>query len=77
MRVASPEEFGIFAYEADVVLIELDETVRCGEMIGYPAGNNRWAPILFCLDGPVSEARDRMQFVVTTTGSVADGDLVL
>ena len=77
MRVASPEEFGIFAYEADVVLIELDETIECGEMIGFPAGDNRWAPVLFCMDGPVSEARDRMEFVVTTTGSFADGDLAL
>lgn len=77
MRVASPDEFGIFAYEEDVVLIELDETIACGEMIGYPAGDNRWVPVLFCLEGPVSEARDRMEFVLTTTQSIADGDFIL
>lgn len=38
MRVASPSEFGVFAYEADVVLIERDEDIACGEMIGYPIG---------------------------------------
>lgn len=79
MRVASADAFGLFAYEEDVVLIELDETIACGEIVGYPAGDNdnRWVPVLFCLEGPVSEARDRMEFLLMTTQSFADGDVIL
>lgn len=77
MRVASPEEFGMFAYEEDVVLIELDEIIECGEMIGYPGEDNRWVPVLFCLDGPIPQARDRMEFVLMTTQNFAEGDVIL
>lgn len=77
MRVASPGEFGRFAYEEDVVLIELDEMIECGEMIGYPADANGWVPVLFCLDGPIPHARDRMEFVLMTTQTFAEGDVIL
>ncbi|WP_152420525.1 hypothetical protein [Halococcus thailandensis] len=77
MRVASATEFGVFAYEEDVVLFELDETVECGEMVGYPAGDNRWVPILICQTGPVAQARDRMEMVLVTLNSLADGELAL
>jgi hypothetical protein len=77
MRVATPSEFGVFAYEEDVVLIELDEDVACGELIGYPVKTQRWAPVLFCLSGPVDRARDRMEFVLVTVGQLTDGNLAL
>lgn len=77
MRVASAEAFGVFSYQQDVVLIELDTTAECGEMFGYPAGDDGWVPVLFCLEGPVSEARERMEFVLVTTQSFADGEVIL
>lgn len=77
MRIASPDAFGLFAHEADVVLVELDETIECGEIIGYPAGEARWAPVLFCLEGPVSRARDRMEFTLVTLQGLADGEIIL
>jgi hypothetical protein len=77
MRVAPPSEFGVFAYKEDVVLIELDEDVACGELIGYPVGTHRWVPVLFCLSGPVERVRDRMELVLVTVGQVTDGNLAL
>jgi hypothetical protein len=77
MRVASPETFGIFAYEEDTVLIELDETIDCGEMIGYPAEDGGFVPVIFCVEGPVSRAHDRIEGCLTTIGPMADGDLAL
>jgi hypothetical protein len=77
MRVASPSEFGVFAYEADVVLIECDEDVDCGELIGYPAGSQRWVPVLFCCSGPVERARARIKRVLVSVGQVTEGDLAL
>lgn len=77
MRIASPEAFGVFAYEEDTVLIELDETIECGEMVGYPAGDSGWVPLLLCLEGPVSRAHDRMELTLSTIGPLADGDLAL
>lgn len=77
MRVASPDEFGLFAYEEDVVLIELDETSACGEMVGYPAAEHQWVPVLFCVDGPVHDARTRMERVLMTVQSFADGNVIL
>lgn len=77
MRVASATEFGVFAYEEDIVLIELDDTVECGEMVGYPAGDNRWAPVLICMNGPVARAQNRMEMVLVTLNSLADGELAL
>lgn len=77
MRVGSATELGVFAYNEDVVLIELDDTVECGEMVGYPAGDNRWVPVLICLNGPVPRARDRMETVLVTLNSLADGELAL
>lgn len=77
MRVASPEEFGLFAYQEDVVLIELDETIECGEMVGYPAGQDGWAPVLICVDGPVPGARTRVQTALMTIQDVAEGDVIL
>jgi hypothetical protein len=75
--VGSATELGVFAYNEDVVLIELDDTVECGEMVGYPAGDNRWVPVLICLNGPVPRARDRMETVLVTLNSLADGELAL
>ena len=77
LRVAPPSEFGVFAYEEDVVLIELDGDVECGELIGYPVGTQQWVPVLFCLSGPVEQARDRLEFVLVTVGQVTDGNLAL
>lgn len=77
MRVASAEEFGVFAYEEDVVLIELDETAECGEMVGYPVAENRWAPVMICLAGPVDEARGRMEQALVTLGGLANSELAL
>ena len=77
MRVASATEFGVFAYKEDVVLIELDDRVECGEMVGYPANDSRWVPVLICMNGPVAQARDRMETVVVTLNSLADGELAL
>ena len=77
MRVASAEEFGVFAYEEDVVLIELDETVECAEMVGYPVDENRWAPVMICLSGPVEEARERVKMALVTLNRLADGELAL
>lgn len=77
MRVASAEEFGVFAYEEDVILVELDETTECGEMGGYPVGENRWAPVLICLAGPVEEARERVKMALVTLNRLADGELAL
>jgi hypothetical protein len=77
MRIATPREFGVFTYEEDVVLIELDEDVACGELIGYPVGTQRWVPVLFCCSGPVEQARDRMEFVLVTVGQLTDGNLAL
>jgi hypothetical protein len=75
--VAPPSEFGVFASEEDVVLLELDEGVACGELIGYPVGTQRWVPVLFCLSGPVERACDRMEFVLVTVGQLTEGDLAL
>lgn len=77
MRIAPPDAFGMFAHEADVVLVELDETIECGEMIGYPAGGGGWAPVLFCVEGPVSRARDRMEFTLVTLQGLADGEIII
>lgn len=77
MRVATPAEFGVFAYEEDTVLIELGEDVTCGELSGYPAGDHRWVPVLFCFDGPVERAREQMELVLVTLQGVTDGDLAL
>ena len=77
MRVASAEEFGVFAYEEDVVLIELDETAECAEMVGYPVDENRWAPVMICLAGPVEEARERIKMALVTLNRLADGELAL
>lgn len=77
MRVASAEEFGVFAYEEDVVLVELDGTAECGEMVGYPVGENRWAPVMICLTGPVDEARERIKMALVTLDGLADGELAL
>lgn len=77
MRIASPDAFGMFAYEEDTVLIELDEATDCGEMVGYPTGDSGWAPLLLCVQGPASRAHDRMEFVLSSIGPLADGDLAL
>jgi hypothetical protein len=77
MRRASAEALGIFAYEVDVALVELDDEVKCGEMIGYPAGDNRWVPLLICLPGPSSAARRRMEQVISVVQGMADGDIAL
>jgi hypothetical protein len=77
MRVATPRESGVFADEEDVVLLERDEDVAWGELIGYPVGTHRWAPVLFCLGGPVEQARDRMKRVLVRVGQVTDGNLAL
>lgn len=77
MRRASAEELGVFAYEEDVALVELDDDVDCGEMIGYPAGDERWVPLLICLQGPVPDARQRMELVITVIQGLADGDIAL
>jgi hypothetical protein len=77
MRIASPEAFGVFAAEEDTVLIELDETIDCGEMVGYPAGDSGWAPLLLCVQGPPSHAHDRMEQTLSTIEPLADGELAL
>lgn len=77
MRIASGEEFGMFAYEEDVILIELDETVECGEMVGYPTGDNHWAPVMICLSGPIDQARERVKRALVTLGEPVNGELAL
>ncbi len=77
MRIASPDAFGVFAYEEDTVLIELDETIDCGEILGYPAGDDRFVPVILCVEGPASRAHDRIEGCLTTIGPLADGDLAI
>ena len=77
MRVASAEAFGIFAAQEDVVLIELDSTIGCGELFGYPAGDAGWAPLLLCVQGPPAEGHPRVQQALVTIESLADGELII
>ena len=77
MRIASAEQFGIFAAQEDVALIELDPTIECGELFGYPAGDAGWAPFLLCVQGPPSEAHTRVQQALVRIDSVTDGELVI
>jgi hypothetical protein len=77
MRIASAEQFGILAAQEDVALIELDPAIDCGELFGYPAGDEGWAPFLLCVRGPPSEAHTRVQQTLVTLDSVADGELII
>ena len=76
MRIASAEQFGIFAAQEDVALIELDPAIECGELFGYPVADG-WAPFLLCVRGPPSEAHTQVQQALVTLDSVADGELII
>jgi hypothetical protein len=77
MRIGSAESFGIFAAQEDVALIELDPAIECGELFGYPASDDGWAPLLLCVQGPPAEAHTRVQQALVTIESLADGELII
>lgn len=58
LRSASAADLGVFAAEHDTVLYEFDDDPTHGALLGYPAGENRWVPVLVCATGPPGEAAD-------------------
>lgn len=47
------------------------------KIIGYPAGDDGFVPVILCIEGPASRAHDRIKECLTTIGPLADGDLAI
>jgi hypothetical protein len=75
LRSAPPAELGVFAAEHDTVLYEFDDEPTHGALLGYPAGENRWAPVLVCVAGPADPAADLVATFVEAAERATDGEV--
>ncbi|MFB6218790.1 MAG: hypothetical protein ABEH77_06375 [Halobacteriaceae archaeon] len=76
LRRAPPAELGAFAARHDTVLYEFDDDPGFGAVVGYPAGERRWVPVLLCVAGPAGEAAELVGAFVEAAAAAADGELV-
>lgn len=76
LRTTDATSLGRFAYERDVVLYELDDDVAHGVLLGYPAGERRWAPLLLCAAGPPTDAAGVVREIVDAVDRAVAGALV-
>jgi hypothetical protein len=79
-READAEAFGLFAYDYDVALVELDADARYGDLHGVPvADGQRWVPVLITTDdsGDVADAVRRLHESYHTAEEIGDGSAVV
>jgi hypothetical protein len=79
-READAEAFGLFAYDYDVALVELDAGARYGDLHGIPvADGQRWVPVLVTTDdsGDVADAVRRLHESYHTAEEIGDGSAVV
>jgi predicted lipoprotein with Yx(FWY)xxD motif len=75
LRSAPAAELGVFAAEHDTVLYEFDDDPTHGALLGYPAGENRWAPVVVCAAGPAEAAGDLVASFVEAAERATDGEV--
>jgi len=75
LRAAPAADLGVFAARHDAVLYEFDDDPELGAVIGYPAGENRWVPVLLCASGPAEEAATLIDAFLARAGEAADGEV--
>lgn len=75
VRAAPPADIGVFAAEHGAVLYEFDDDPDHGAVVGYPAGERRWAPVVLCVAG-ADRAADLVEAFVAAA-SEATGDEVV
>jgi hypothetical protein len=79
-READAKAFGLFAYDYDVALVELDADARYGDLHGVPvADGQRWIPVLVTTDdsGDVADAVRRLHESYHTAEEIGDGSAVV
>lgn len=75
LRAAAAADLGVFAARHDAVLYEFDDDPELGAVIGYPAGENRWAPVVLCASGPANEAATLVEAFLEAAGEATDGEV--
>jgi hypothetical protein len=78
LRRADAEAFGLFAFEHDVALVELDEDACYADLHGFPVyGGQRWVPVLVTADdrGGVETVARRMHDSYHVLESILPDDL--
>jgi hypothetical protein len=79
-READAEAFGLFAYDYDVALVELDADARYGDLHGVPvADGRRWVPVLVTTDdsGDIGDAVRRLHERYHTAEEIGHGGAVV
>jgi hypothetical protein len=79
-READAEAFGLFAYDYDVALVELDADARYGDLHGVPvADGQQWVPVLVTTDdsGDVADAVRRLHESYHTADEIGHGSAVV
>jgi hypothetical protein len=79
-READAAAFGLFAYDYDVALVELDADGRYGDLHGVPvADGQQWVPVLVTTDdsGDVADAVRRLHESYHTAEEIGHGSAVV
>lgn len=73
LRAAPPAELGAFAARHDAVLYEFDADPGFGALVGYPAEELRWVPVLLCFGGSPEEAGAVLEAFLDAAATATEG----
>lgn len=75
LRIADPVELGTFVARHDAVIYEFDDESGVGGVVGYPAGERRWVPVVLCAPAPATEAATLVGSFLEAAGEATDGEV--